>query len=122
MPKYQNHKKTLRYSNEFKCKAVQLSYLGGVSVQVVAISLDIHPYILSRWRKEYREGKIVGDKRSKVASIKEEKKELNKVIRLEKENARLKQENALLKKWQRFVAEEKGSDLSSSTDTDKNSA
>ena len=121
MPKYQQHKKTLRYSNEFKSKAVQLSYLDGIGVQVVAKSLDIHPYMLSRWRKEYREGKIVADKRSKVVSIKEDKKELNKVIRLEKENARLRQENALLKKWQRFVAEEKGSDSSLSTDTDKSS-
>lgn len=28
-------------------------------------SLDIHPYMLSRWRKVYREGIIVGDKRKK---------------------------------------------------------
>ena len=119
MPKYQRHKKTARYSNEFKSKAVQLSYLDGLGVQVVAKSLDIHPYMLSRWRKEYREGIIVADKRCKVVSIIKEKNELNKIKRLEKENASLRQENSLLKKWQRFVAEEKGSDLSSSTDTDK---
>ena len=99
MPRYKQHKKTHRYSNEFKSKAVQLSLIDGVEVQAVARTLDIHPFMLSRWRKEYREGKIVPDKRKKVVSLKQEKKELDKVKQLEKENARLRQENDLLKKW-----------------------
>jgi len=64
MPRYTQHKKTHRYSNEFKTKAVQLSLLDGVEVQAVAKTLYIHPFMLSRWRKEYREGKIVPDKRT----------------------------------------------------------
>jgi hypothetical protein len=36
-----------------------------------------------------------------------ETKELNKVKKLEKEIAHLRQENNLLKKWQRFLAEQK---------------
>ena len=119
MPKYTKHKKTNRYSNTFKTKAVQLSLMEGVQVQAVAKTLDIHPFMLSRWRKEYREGKIVPDKRKKVVSLKKDKAELDKVKRLEKENARLRQENDLLKKWQRFLAEERGSDLGLSSDTDK---
>ena len=119
MPRYKQHKKTYRYSNEFKSKAVQLSLLEGVEGQAVAKTLDIHPFMLSRWRKEYREGKIVPDKRRKVVSLKQEKSELDKIKRLEKENARLRQENDLLKKWQRFLAEEHENDLNSSTDTDK---
>ena len=75
--------------------------------------------MLSRWRKEYREGIIMPDKRKKVVSLKKDKKEINKLKQLEKENARLKQENDLLKKWQRFLAEERGIDLNSSSDTDK---
>lgn len=71
----------------------------GVEVQAVAKSLDIHPFMLSRWRKAYREGKIMVDKRTKVVSIRQDKQELNKVKQLEKENARLRQENTLLKKW-----------------------
>jgi len=59
MPKYNNPRRTWQYTNEFKAKAVQLSLLEGVQVQEVAKTLDIHPMILSRWRKEYREGKIV---------------------------------------------------------------
>lgn len=35
MPRYKNHKKTLRYTNEFKAKAVQLSLMEGVQVQEV---------------------------------------------------------------------------------------
>ena len=59
MPKYNQPRKTWRYPNDFKVKAVQLSLLGGVQVQVVAQTLDIHPFMLSRWRKAYREGKLV---------------------------------------------------------------
>jgi len=116
MPKYQQHKKTLKYSNEFKAKAVQLSLMSGVQVKEVAETLDIHPFMLSRWRKEYREGKIVADKRKKVISLKAEKEEMDRVKKLEKENARLKQENDLLKKWQRFLAVERAKDSASSSD------
>ena len=119
MPRYKQHKKTHRYSNEFKTKAVQLSLLDGVEVQAVAETLDIHPFMLSRWRKEYREGKIVPDKRRKVVSLKQEKAELDKVKRLEKEIARLRQENDLLKKWQRFLAAERARNSTSSTESDK---
>ncbi len=121
MPRFTKHRKTKKYSNEFKTKAVQLSLLDGVQVKEVATTLDIHPFMLSRWRKEYREGVIMPDKRKKVVSLKKETKELNKLKQLQKENARLKQENDLLKKWQRFLAEERGIDLDSSSDTDKTS-
>lgn len=119
MPRYTQHKKTHRYSNEFKTKAVQLSLMEGVQVQEVARTLDIHPFMLSRWRKEYREGKIVPDKRKKVVSLKADKAEMDKIKRLEKEIARLRQENDLLKKWQRFLAAERARNTASSTDTDK---
>jgi len=69
MPRYNNPKKTNRYTQEFKSKAVLLSHLKGVQVKDVAQALDIHPFMLSRWRKEYREGKIVADKRKKVIKL-----------------------------------------------------
>jgi transposase len=118
MPRYNQPRKTWQYTEEFKAKAVQLSLLEGVQVKEVAETLDIHPFMLSRWRKEYREGKIVADKRKKVTSIKKEQKELSELKRLKKENARLKQENDLLKKWQRFLAEEHQNDIDSSRETD----
>lgn len=119
MPRYTKPRRTWKYTEEFKAKAVQLSLMDGVQVKDVAETLDIHPFMLSRWRKEYREGKIVADKRKKVVSINKEKAELNKLKALQKEVARLKQENNLLKKWQRFLAEEHQNDIDSSRETDK---
>ena len=119
MPKYNQPRKTWRYTNEFKTKAVQLSLLPSIQVQEVAHTLDIHPLMLSRWRKEYREGKIVPDKRKKVTSISKEQKELSELKRLKAENAKLKQEVSLLKKWQRFLAEEHQLGIDSSRDSDE---
>ena len=52
-----------RYTLEFKLSAVQLSKLRGVQIQDVAQALDIHPFMLSRWRKEAREGRLRGKSR-----------------------------------------------------------
>ena len=120
MPKSINPKKTWQYTNEFKAKAVQLSLLDGVQVKNIAETLDIHPFMLSRWRKEYREGKIVSDKPNKSTATKKEKQEMDRIKALEKENAKLKKENDLLKKWQRFLAEEHQNALDSSKDSDNN--
>ncbi len=119
MPKYTKPRKTWHYSNEFKVKAVQLSLIDDVQVKEVADALDIHPFMLSRWRKEYREGKIVADKRKKLTNVSsKQEKELSKVKRLEAENRKLKQEVDLLKKWQRYLAEEHQQDIDSSRDSD----
>ncbi|MGH8273303.1 MAG: transposase [Gammaproteobacteria bacterium] len=48
-----------RYSPQFKATAVRLSQLPGVQVQDVAASLYIHPFMLSRWRKQARECTIM---------------------------------------------------------------
>jgi hypothetical protein len=56
MPRYNNPRRTWQYTNEFKVKAVQLSLIEGIQVKSVAETLDIHPFMLSRWRKEYRAG------------------------------------------------------------------
>jgi len=112
MPRYNNAKKTHRYTEEFKAKAVQLSHLEGVQVQQIAESLGIHPFMLSRWRKEYREGRIVGDRRKRVTKTHKGKDGTQRVRELEQQVSRLKTENDLLKKWQRFLAERRrnGSD------------
>jgi len=46
---------------------------------------------LSCWRKEYREGKLIADKRQKITLMAKDKKELDRIKTLEKENTRLKQ-------------------------------
>ncbi len=53
-------RKVQRYSLEFKLKAVKLSQLNDVEVQAVAEALDIHPFMLSRWRKQARDGVLRG--------------------------------------------------------------
>lgn len=118
MPRYTKPRKTWAYTQEFKAKAVQLSLLSDVSVQDIANTLGLHPAMLSRWRKEYREGKITVGKRKKV-NIAKEAKELSQLKQLERENARLKEENDLLKKWQQYLAEQHQHDLDSSKNTDE---
>jgi len=122
MPRYTQPRKTWHYTKDFKVKAVKLSYQEGIQVKQVAEGLDIHPFMLSRWRKEYREGKLQGDNQKRVGVSKQKKiisqKELNENARLKKENERLKKENDLLKKWQRYLAERHQNDLDSCKDTD----
>ena len=123
MPRYNNPKKTYRYSNDFKALAVELSHKPGVKVKDVAEGLDIHPFMLSRWRKEYREGKIKPDRRRRAALMKKDDiptaAELKEMARLKRENERLKKENHLLKKWQRYLADQRKSGSGSSGDTDE---
>ena len=123
MPKYTQPKKTWFYPIDFKIKAVQLSLRDDVSSKDVAQALDIHPLMLSRWRKEYREGKFLNKPRyssnNELMAKLPNKKELNKIKQLQKENERLKLENDLLKKWQRYLAEVHQSDLDSSKNTEK---
>ncbi len=57
-------KKIARDSLEFKRTAVKLSHLRGIEVQAVAEALDLHPFMLSRWRKEMREGTLRGPESS----------------------------------------------------------
>lgn len=107
MPRYNNPKKTVRYSNEFKLKAVLLSLRDDMMSKDVAESLDIHPFMLSRWRKEYREGKIKEDKRKKPMNLDFSKSDSVRIRELEKQVAMLNEENQILKKWQRFLAEQR---------------
>jgi transposase len=123
MPKYTQPRKTWFYPVNFKIKAVKLSLRDDVMSKEVAEALDIHPLMLSRWRKEYREGKF--SKRPRYQSSNEimskvpTKKELDSIQKLKKENERLKLENDLLKKWQRYLAEVHQNDLDSSKSSDK---
>lgn len=51
-------KKVHRYTNEFKIQAVRLSLHPEIQTQDVAHALDIHPFMLSKWKKDYREGRL----------------------------------------------------------------
>ena len=75
MPKPGARERSYKYSDEFKATAVRLSELPDVAIQDVAQSLYIHPFMLSRWRKQVREGMIMArgveiDKDSTAAELK----------------------------------------------------
>ena len=53
-------RKIRAYSLEFKLTAVRLSRQPGIQVQAVAAALDIHPFMLSKWRKQVRDGCCAG--------------------------------------------------------------
>lgn len=109
---------TYRYSANFKATAVRLSQLPGVMVNEVAASLCIHPFMLSRWRKQAREGLIL----TKGVEIdKEVAAELKELRKLKKDYERLKLEHDLLKKAIAFTSARKGTSLPSSSTTRKRS-
>ncbi len=102
-----------RYSDGFKATAVRLSELEGTQTQDVARILDIHPFMLSRWKKDWREGRIVAENdRSKLDS--EERSELARLRKVEKSYERLQQKHALLKKTIQYISEQKRKSSSTS--------
>lgn len=121
-------KKVHRYSIEFKIQAVRLSLHPEIQTQDVAQALDIHPFMLSKWKKDYREGKLkpaataAGLSLPKVLrapkadlekkALKRQVKQLQERVearaearRLERKLAALQVEHDLLKKAIRFNIE-----------------
>lgn len=125
MPRYTQPKKTWSYTVDFKIKAVKLSHNPNIQIQEVARALDIHPFMLSRRRKEYREEKLQGDNQRRVGVMRQRKapspQQMSELVLLRNENEKLKKENDLLKKWQRFLAEQHQNDIDSSGSTGNNS-
>ena len=104
-------RKIYRYSEAFRATAVRLTEMQGVLVQDVARSLDVHPFVLSRWRQEAREGRLV----TKGVKLDDRTKaELKELRQLRRDHARLKEEHELLKKAIRFVSERRAKSSSSS--------
>jgi len=107
---------TYRYSKEFKATAVRLSRLSGVLVKDVAESLYIHPFMLSLWRKQAREGVIV----TKGAVVDEAvAAELKELRRMKRAYEQLKLEHDLLKKAIAFTSARRTTSSLSSTTTKK---
>lgn len=103
---------TYKYSDRFKATAVRLSQLPGVAVQDVAESLYIHPFMLSRWRKQAREGLIVT---KGIAIDKDTAAELKALRAMKRDYERLKLEHEILKKAIEFTSEQKATSSPSSS-------
>ena len=128
-------KKVHRYTIEFKIQAVRLSLHPEIQTQDVAHALDIHPFMLSKWKKDYREGKLTpaaeaadlnlpmvlkAPANPEVRSLKKKVRELEakveartKVRALERKLAALEVEHDLLKKAIRFNIERRRRSLNS---------
>jgi transposase len=102
MARMKGPRKVRQYSAEFKLKAVKLSQIDGVRVQDVADALEIHPFMLSKWRKQAREGLIKA--RVMIAAAARQQREVQQFARLKSQYALLQEEHALLKKAIRFCS------------------
>ena len=94
-----------RYSDEFKLTAVRLSQQPGIQVQTVAAALEIHPFMLSKWRKDVRDGTLRG--RARPTPPAGPVRELKQFQALQHAHARLQLEHDLLKKAIRFCSARK---------------
>jgi transposase len=90
-----------RYGDRFKATAVKLSSLPGVRIKDVAAALDIHPFMLSLWRRQVRERVIVA--RASKLDV-QTTAELRRLRELERRYKLLKEEHELLKKAIRFAS------------------
>ena len=93
--------KRRKYTREFKEEAVKLITEQGYQVAEAARNLGVHASILGRWKREVEGGEGAsgnGDLKAVQAEV----------IRLRKENKRLKLEREILKKAAAFFARESG--------------
>ena len=92
------------YSLAFKRQAVMLANHPDIRTKDVAEALAIHPFMLSRWKKEMKEKKLTG-KDAVTLPASDLAEAQAEIRRLQKKLARLEEENDILKKFERFVAE-----------------
>jgi transposase len=97
-------RKIAKYGEKFKATAVKLSSLPGVLIRDVAAALDVHPFMLSLWRKQVREGVIVA--RASKLDV-ETTAELRRLKEMERRYKVLREEHELLKKAIRFASDQK---------------
>lgn len=89
------------YNYQFKHTAVSVSNHPYINTQDVAEALNIHPFMLSRWKKQMRDGTLADN--DKEARSKSELQDAQKKIKkLERELKRVRDENAILKKAERI--------------------
>lgn len=106
-----------RHDIGFKLQAVVLAKLPGIRTQDVAGALNIHPFMLSRWKKEMREGKLRMGKSTTAPPATDLTQAARRIRELERENVQLREENDLLKKLEpsRLPRKRKSSRSSRST-------
>jgi transposase len=96
--------------------------LKDVEVQAVADALEIHPFMLSRWRKEARDGVLRGRTSVPKAVKAPSAREMKRFQALQRAHALLQEEHALLKKLIRFTSARKPTSSRSSKTSGSGSA
>ena len=87
-----------RHDVQFKRQAVKVASHPEIRTQDVAAALGIHPFMLSRWKRELRDGKVMTDRPKKKLRVPTVEEADQRIRELERENAQLREENDLLKK------------------------
>ena len=117
MAKIKSESRVLEYSKEFKVMVVKLTHLEGIQIKKLSECMELHPLMVSRWRKEVRDGKLfMPDSRRIQMTLKRPsklKKTKDKTVQLEKEVKRLQKESDLLKKWHGYLSEVRQKDSGS---------
>jgi len=90
--------KRKEYDEDFKKRAVQLSYHSDRTVQSVVESLGISHSMLYRWRQKYGEQ---GEKTAEAVQTEAERQLRKRIAELEEENEILKKASAYFAKHQR---------------------
>lgn len=111
-------RKIARYGDRFKATAVKLSSLPGVLIKDVAEALNVHPFMLSLWRKQVRDGVIKA--KSAVLDVRAVA-ELRRLREIEQRYKILQEEHELLKKAIRFASDRKRESSNSLKQTAPNS-
>ncbi len=101
------------YTKSFKVAAVLLANHPNIQTQDVAYALEIHPFMLSRWKKEHREGILKGKTEENLKEMEDKVLEQKQIRDMDKRIKRLETENALLKKSMQFTSEREKTSSSS---------
>ena len=93
------------YKYHFKVAAVKTANHPEIETKAVAEALNIHPFMLSRWKKQYREGVLSKD--TEDMPRKDVEAELLKarqtIYMLKQQLKHVQEENKILKKAERIL-------------------
>ena len=123
MPRILSSERVIEYSVEFKIKIIKLTFELDVKAIDIAKVLNLHPMMIYRWRQEYREGQFVEEPSRRISMTKDTplpkqhddkiNEKNDEIKRLKKELAAAQKENDFLKKWERYLKDQKNPDLDS---------
>jgi transposase len=95
------HMKRNKYSQEFKEQAVKRTLSGSYTIKEVSESLGVNYHVLRGWRAEY-----MSNQENKKPATDKQLKESEELKQLRIENMRLKEDNAILKKFAAMLSRE----------------